>query len=665
MSRTLRAAIAAILVLAITFGIISICQNIGKQLKIDVTGQKLYTLSPGTKAILAKLNQPIKLKLYYAKTAAMKGPDQIKYFNNYYEFVKSLLEEYVAASKGMVELEIIDPRPFSDDEVEATRYGLKRFTITEEENFFFGLVAKTQFGVEKAIPFFSPDRQNFVEYDISSLIDTSITRQKKTIGILSSAPVMGEASDYMAQMMIMQGQQPRAPWTIVQHLRQQYEVKSIPTDTNEINDIDILLVIHPKDLEEQTLFAIDQFVLKGGRTIICVDPYCLADQQNPMTSRLSKVSQNSDLNRLLNTWGLNMPELTFAGDRELAQKAAVTADQRPERLIGLLALTPPQCLNRDNVITAQLNSVRVLFAGVLNEIGSPNDVNNPAASGGHIEKTPLITTTAKGNSFKIDSPLDLQMLDAPSLMANFTEGNKPVVMGYLLTGKFKSSFPQGVEVGADNEQKKSPKRKGTSEPATPKVRLTGLTEATANCVVAVFSDVDFISDLLAYQNTVFGKVVYGDNSALLMNTIDNLSGSSELISIRSRGSIQCPFTVVDEIEAQAEAETSNEVAKLNADIEGFENELRTLITSTKEEEKQIIGNSLVQKTREIELKKLEARRQLREVKMQRRQRIEHLGNTLRAFNMLAAPIVILIIAVALGVRRSVMKKRYIGHGSDA
>jgi ABC-type uncharacterized transport system involved in gliding motility auxiliary subunit len=130
MSRTLRAVIAVVFVLVITFSAISICQNIGGRLKIDVTEQKLYTLSAGTKAILAKLNQPIKLKLYYARTAAMKGPDQIKYFNNYYEFVRALLEEYVAAAKGMVTLEIIDPRPFSDDEVDAARYGLKRFPIT-------------------------------------------------------------------------------------------------------------------------------------------------------------------------------------------------------------------------------------------------------------------------------------------------------------------------------------------------------------------------------------------------------------------------------------------------------------------------------------------------------------------------------------------------------
>ncbi|MHC4738283.1 MAG: GldG family protein, partial [Planctomycetota bacterium] len=262
MNRTIRAIIGVVLVFVITFCAISISQNVGKSLKVDITDQKLYTLSDGTRAILAKLNQPVKVKLYYARTAALKGPDQIKYFNNYYEFVKALLEEYSAAAKGMIDLQIIDPRPFSEDEAQALRYGINRFPITEEESFFFGLAVQTPFGVEKAIPFFSPDRQNFVEYDISYLIDTAIVRQKKKIGILSSLPVMGEdVSGYMAQMRQMQGQRSEPPWGFVEQLKQQYEVISVPTDVNEIKDIDILVVIHPKDLGEQTLFAIDQFVL--------------------------------------------------------------------------------------------------------------------------------------------------------------------------------------------------------------------------------------------------------------------------------------------------------------------------------------------------------------------------------------------------------------------
>ncbi len=658
MSRTLRVVIAVVFVLTITFSAISISQNVVKRLKIDVTEQKLYTLSPGTKAILAKLNQPITLKLYYAKTAAMKGPDQIKYFNNYYEFVRALLEEYVAAAKGMVSLQIIDPRPFSDDEVQALRYGLDKFQITQEENFFFGLVAQTQFGVEKVIKFFAPARQNFVEYDISYLIDRAVTRQKKTIGVLSSLPVMGEASEYMAQMMRMQGQQPKVAWTIIQHLRQQYEVKDILADTTDINNIDVLLVIYPKNLPDDTLFAIDQFVLKGGRTIVLVDPYCYAEQQqNPAQSRFGAASPGSNLKKLLNTWGLDMPPMTFAGDRQLAPPAPLSGSSRAEKIIGFLKLEPPACFNRDNVITAQLNMVNVLFAGVLNEIEPVGDVNEPD----RIERIPLVTTTSKGNSFKVDSPFELQMLDPPSLMKKFVEGAKPVVMSCLITGKLKSAFPNGIEMQPDSQTTDA------NELAKPPLHITGLDEAAENCVVAVFSDVDFISDGMAYhRDPLFGTIIIvGDNSALLINTIDELSGSNELISIRSRGNFRRPFVVVDEIEAKAEAETAVEVANINAEIDGFENELRKLVTSTDKEEQQIIGSSIAQKKKDLELKKLEAKRQLQQVQRQKLRRKEHLGNVLRAFNMLAAPAVILVIAVALGIRRNVMKRHYISHISDA
>ena len=373
MNRLLRAIIGACFVLVIVFSAISICQDIGSSWKVDVTSEKLYTLSDGTKSILSKLNQPITAKLFYARTAALKGPDQIQYFNNYYEYVKSLLQEYASVSNGMVKLEIIDPRPFSDEEEEAIRFGLKQYRVTEEESFFFGLVIQTEFGVDKAIPFFSPDRQNFIEYDISYLIDSAITRQKGKIGIISSLPVMGD-SDYMAIMLQRQGQRAKAPWTFVEHLRKKYDVTEIPTDVNDINDIDILLVIHPKNLPQQTLFAIDQYILKGGRTIVCVDPHCFSDTSNQANGGLmmgSNSSQSSDLNVLMRTWGIEMPQGEYVGDKNLAESRAVSQTSRVQPIIGLLDLKG-NCFNKNNVITAQLNEVRVLFAGELNVINDPN-----------------------------------------------------------------------------------------------------------------------------------------------------------------------------------------------------------------------------------------------------------------------------------------------------
>ena len=657
MNRTLRAIIASIFIGIITFCAINLLQNVGKNLRVDITDQKLYTLSDGTKAILGRLNQQIKIKLYYAKTAALKGPDQIRFFNNYYDFVKSLLQEYAAAAGGMVDLQIIDPRPFSDDETEAIRQGLKRFPITEEENFFFGLVVQTQFGVEKNIPFFSPDRQNFIEYDISYLIDTAIRRQKKKIGILSSLEVMGQdASGYMAQMMRMQGQQPQPAWAIVNQLKQKYEVQKIETQVQTIDDVDILMVIHPKDLPETTLFAIDQYVLKGGRTIVCVDPHCFSDKpQNPQMQRFDPNHKaSSNLKTLMQNWGLEMSENIFAGDRALAISASMSQQQRPQPIIGFLQLTKAaNCFNTDNVISADLNQVRVLFAGALKETQLSEDDQ------AKIKRLPLVSTTSRGNTWGVDSPFELMMPNPESWMRKFYDGSQPVHTAYRVTGRFKSAFPDGIEVAAadsdeDNEEKKEPEK------------ITGLTEAQADCAVAVFSDVDFITDALAYQQAFFGMMaVAGDNSAMLLNTIDDLTGSSDLISIRSRGNFKRPFILVDEIEVKAQEKTAEEEARINAEIQSFQAQLNQIVSSAKEGQEELLGSSILQKKKEIELNIHQAQRRLRDVKMTKRKDIEKLGARIRNFNTLPGPALILLIAVIIGIRRNIRKRHYISHSSDS
>ena len=665
MNRTIRAIIAIVFVGVIMFCAINIAQNIGRTMRVDVTDQKLYTLSKGTLNILGKVQQPIKLKLFYTRTAAMKAPDQIRFFNSYYYFVESLLQEYAKSSKGKVELLVIDPRPYSDEEAEAMRYGIKKFPISEDENFFFGLVVQTQFGVTKSIPFFSPDRQSFVEYDISYLIDTAMTRQKKRIGVLSSLPVMGdETSGYMAQMMQMQGQQPKPAWNIIQQLRQQYEVSKVDAAADEIKDVDILMVIHPKKLSEKTLFAIDQFVLKGGRTIVFVDPYSVTDRPSRMEMQMMQAmpSSSSDLNRLLAGWGVEMPEKMFAGDRSLALEATLSQDSRPEKIIGFLQLTR-NCMNPDSVITANLNQVRMLFAGVLKPtFQDPNDAVH------HVRLTPLMQTTDRGNAWKGDQ-IEMMLQYAPSeLNKQFTDGTKPVIMGYLLSGRFKSNFPNGIDVAVDankpDEQGETPDANAAqTKPATK--HITGLKDASAEGTVVVFSDVDFISDIIAYQRSFFGSSVVGDNAAMLMNTVEDLTGSTDLIAMRSRGNFQRPFVVVDKIEQEAEKQTAQEEAAINAEIAGFQQELQKIVSSAKEGEDKLVEKSILEKKNEIEGKIHDAQRKLKNVKREQLKSIEELGNTLRNRNTWWMPAAILIVAVVLGIRRSVRRRHYISHASDS
>ena len=660
MNRSMRAIVAILLIGVIVFSVNSILHNSPQALRIDVTDQKLYSLSEGTKTVLAKLHQPVTLKLYFSRTVALNAPDQIQFFTNYYSFVKTLLEEYARQSKGMLKLELIDPLPFSEDEEDALRYGLRRVPLSEEENFFFGAVLTTGFGVVKQIPFFAPDRDNFVEYDLTRLIDSAITREKSRLGILSSLPVMGDAaSPYLAQMKMMQGQQLAPAWKIVQQLQQRYDVSSIPTETETIEDVDLLLVVHPKDLPESTLFAIDQFVMKGGRAVFLVDPYSFVEQPDPRQGQQAQFApRNSDINQLLKNWGVEMEEGKFAGDRSLAQKIRTSAQSPFEPLIGYLNVSCRDCVNRENVISSDLQELTMLFAGSLKPVDVPEDSEEKAEEA-ETSFIPLLQTTNRGNVWEVESPMELMYLDPKALMEKFSDGEEPVVLGALVTGAFRSNFPDGIDITEEApEPQPGESQNAEAEPVTR--HLDAIKAAEKEGAIAVFSDVDFISDMLAYQDTFFGmSATVGNNSDLLLNTLDDFSGSGDLIGLRTRGNFQRPFIVVEQIKQEAEARMAEEEAAIQAEIDNFNAELQALVTQQQNQEQQVLENSILSKRQELELKIHQAERKLRQVRMKKRERIDALGKTLQQINSLAAPAIILCIGIVVGVRRRVLRQRHL------
>ncbi|MBN2210906.1 MAG: Gldg family protein [Sedimentisphaerales bacterium] len=680
MHRLMRALLALFFTIVIIISAIVLMRHFMGAWRADLTEQKLYTLSGGSKAILARLNQPVTLKLYYAKTAAMKAPDMIRDYNNYAQFVEELLGEYVRAANGNIKLEVIDPRPFSQDEEDALKYRLQRHQITEEESFFFGLVVQTPFGVTKSIPFFAPDRKAFVEYDVSQLIDSAVRRQKQRIGVLSSLPVMGEdQTSYMAQMKRMQGQPLQEPWIFIQQLRQRYEVNEIKTDVEEINpeDVDVLLVIHPKEFSESTLFAIDQYLMKDGKIIVCVDPHAWVDQPDRMAQMSGQMpSSSSNMPILLKTWGLEMKDDIFAGDRSLAITTSLSQNQRPGLVIGFLDLKPDMgCFNQESVITASLNDVVVMMAGALRrmEVSASSDEKGnsveEAAAKEALAYLPLWQTSNRGNTWSVSGPYELMMPNPARWLEQFSEGNEPVVMSYLVTGKFQSAFPNGIDVEVKTEENSETPDNGTEDTTKeekPKTKhLAGLTEVQEPGVVAVFADVDFISDMLAYQRTFFGAAARGDNAACLMNAVDSMAGSSDLIQIRSRGGFQRPFKKVDEIEAVAAKENEAELEKINAEIEGLQKELNEMASKAKSIQDIIAGAEKLQETRDIELKIHEAEMRRREVQLRKNEDIEALKSRLMWLNIASAPVGVLLIALILAVVRYTRRRSYISHSSDA
>jgi ABC-type uncharacterized transport system involved in gliding motility auxiliary subunit len=458
---------------------------------------------------------------------------------------------------------------------------------------------------------------------------------------------MGEdLSSYMAQMKMRQGQSVDQPWGVVKQLRTKYDVQEIPADANSIEDVDLLVVIHPKDLSQHTLFAIDQYVLKGNPAVFFIDPHCMVDQPkqaNPYMQRPQ--NQSSDISPLLGAWGLKMDEMTFAGDPSLA----LPFGRRSGKVIGYLGLSD-ECFNQDKVITAELDRLEVLFAGVLEETQTDAEV----------ERVPLVSTTERGNEWKVSSPYELGMqLNPSALMNKFVEGSEPVHMGYMITGQFKSAYPDGVEI-----EKEIPADNSTDDPnetAEPEViteTVTGLKQSVENSSVAVFADVDMISDMLAYGRSFFGGLaVRGDASALVLNTLEDLSGSTELIGIRSRGEYEREFEVVEAIEAEAEKQTRAEENRINAEIQRFEQELNELLRTNQSQE--VIGSNIVERKKELDLKILQAQRELQDVKRRRRESIEQLGTNLANLNMFLAPGIILLVALVVWLVRAAKKQRYI------
>jgi ABC-2 type transport system permease protein len=649
MKKTNRTVTAVLLIGVIMLCGVLIAGKILGRLRLDLTQYHLYSLSQGTRNILDTLNQDLRLKLYYSRTAALKGPEQIRYYNNYFTYVRELLQEYVDLSDGKLTLEVLDPRPFSDAEEEAIGYGIQRFQITEDENFFFGLAVSSELGKSEVITFFEPDRQDFVEYDISKVISRVTRREKTHVGVLSSLPISGDdMSPYMRQMMQMQGRQPQQAWHLIDHLREEYEVTSIAADADEVPaDINFLLVVHPKHLSQQTLYAIDQYVMGGGKLMVFVDPFCLEDQppagaNNPQVMMNYRAS--SDLNDLLENWGVRMEEDLIAADPNMAITAQLSR-AAPPGPVPVFLQVDQETVNKDEIISGMLHDVKMLYAGSL----------VPVADKG-TEVIPLITTTDAGGTWKPGSPFEMYMPNPQAMMQNISPQDDPVILACRITGTFHTAFPDGAppkeEPAEDKDSPESPPE-GEEAAETPE-HLTESAEAS----VVVVADVDMISDRLAYQNVFFGVAQVGDNASFVLNTLDFLSGSRDLIAIRSRGGFKRPFDVVDRIETEAEEQTAAKVDETNAKIAEYRQRLQELGTSATDENVKLLENEAMQERNRIQQEIRHAERQLRELSSGKRERIESLGLILQTVNMVLAPAVVLIIAVFLSVRRIARARQY-------
>jgi len=594
------------------------------RLRIDLTGEKLYTLSEGSRKVLGKLENDVVLKFYFSSSSA-EMPMGLKTYANQ---VKDLLKEYEIAGKGRVTLEAYDPKPDSDSEEWAQRYGIEpQQTNPFGQPVFFGLVAVSG-ETEQVIPGFNPRTETTLEYDITRLITRVAWPEKPVLGVMSSLSVLGAPQNPM--MMMQRRQQPDQGWAAFKELRKDYTVREIKPDAEEIDaDIKTLIVLHPKSLSDKTLFAIDQFVLRGGRLVACVDPFSVADfeanqQQNPMMMQMGGGGQAgpSTLDKLFEAWGVGFDTAKVVADMSCSTKLN-SGNGRVEDNPAFLSLAQVN-MGKNDLLTAQLSSVMMPFAGAFS-----------ANTAKELTFTPLITTS-KDNACLIDQ-MNAQF-GMGAMRAQLKPDGVQRVLAARLQGTFKTAFPNGIE--------------GTGTNTVP----NHLTSGTST--VMIFGDADFLNDRFCVQvmNSLFGAIAQpiNDNLTLFGNTVEQFAGREELIGVRSRGQFNRPFSKVDALEVKAMKKWQAEEERLEAALQETQQRLTELQQQKTGKERLILSKEQQSELEQFRKTQADTRKQLKEVRKNLNREIESLGLTLKVVNIALIPFLVIIFGLYRGFQR---KKR--------
>lgn len=641
----------ALLTLLLTMGI----QQLFKGARLDLTEDKLYTLSDGTHRLLQSLESKATITLFYSDGQTKDLPS----IRNYARRVQELLEEYVAASKGNLTLNIIDPEPFSVNEDKASEYGLQAVPLGNgAKEVYFGLVISRDDDPDKkeVISFLHPDKERFLEYDISKLVFTVTQTEKPKVGIISGLQIHG-GFDIMSR-------RSSGPWVSVSQLEQLYDVTTIDTDKKTLpEDLKLLIIIHPANLSEQLRYAIDQFVLAGGHALVFVDPDAeSANQGGGMMMGMGGggIPRSSTLEPLFKAWGIEMATNKIVADEEHALSVG-SPSGRPVRHLGILGFGEKD-FNKHDVVTSSLSSVILSTAGAIKKLeGATTQVESLLHSG---KKAMLM-----------DADKFTKMSDPGSLYKDFTPTGEQYTLIARITGDVKTAYPDGypkeqaeqkeeqvaVKDGKTSESEKEAETKesGDKEKQEEKPKAPQLMASTKPVNVIVVTDTDVLTDRLWVQITqFFGQQVvqpFANNGDMLINMVDNLLGNADLISIRSRGQFSRPFDKVNALEQAAEASFRKKEDRLKQELSEAENKLRELQSKKQGEEKLVLNAEQEQEVEKFMQEKLKIRKELRNVQHQLGQDIHNLGTALKLINILAVPL--LITLLVLGWRYTCRRKK--------
>ena len=590
---------SGLLLLAVAFIAAVIASNqLFKGLRIDLTESNLYTLSDGTKRILQNIDEPINLYLYYSDQATEGAPSLRDYANR----VREMLEEFANTSRGKLRLSVIDPLPFSEEEDRAAQFGLQGVQIgATPDPVYLGLAGTNSIGDEETIPFFQPDKEAFLEYDLAKLVSTLANPERKVIGLVSGVSMTGQFDP--------QSQRMQPSWVVYQQAQQLFEIRDLGSSFEAVpDDVGLLWIVQPKNLSNATQYAIDQFVMRGGKALIFVDPVAAVDAApvEGMPQGMPSMGQASDLPLLFDGWGIEFSAQEVVADAQLALAINTGFSSRPTRHYGYLGITADR-MNSSDIITAELGTINAAMAGRLQ-----------LSDGSEATLEPLLTSSPA--SMTMPAQRFSFLPDPSSLQDGFVQSGEPLVVAARISGTLPSAFPD-------------------SEPST-----DFLSESSEPVNLIVVADVDLLSDAMWVQvQNFFGQQIansFANNGAFVMNALENLTGSTDLIAVRSRGSFSRPFTKVEELRASAETRFRETEQRLQQELAETERRLGELQSSRED-----TGSLLLTAEQQAELdrfvdQRASIRKELRAVQRGLDEDIENLGTLLKIINIGLVPLLL-------------------------
>ena len=626
--------------------------------RLDLTAEHLYTLSQGTRNTLAKIDEPITLRFYYSTRLG----DEVPSYGVYAQRVRELLDQYVAAAHGKIRLEVYNPQAFSDVEDRAVAFGLKGVPLDAQgEQVYFGLAATNSTDDQQVIAFFAPERERFLEYDLTKLVHSLAFPKKTVVGLMTTLPLEGD-------MMAMMRGRPSQPMAVIEQLQQLDRIKPLASNIDAIPaDVDVLMLVHPQNLPDKTLFAIDQFVLKGGKALVFVDPLSELQASHPSQLNPPGSPNSSNLERLFKSWGIEVPANTVVGDRRNAQRVGVPVPGRGTRPLDYIAWINLQAanLNREDMITADLSHIMMASSGIIEPL-----------EGAKTTIEPLITTSS--DSTKIPAEKLIGLPDVAGLLTQFKSDDKRYILAAHVTGIVDTAFPDGLpkppepakpEVAAKPDPTDPPeseageKKAAEAPPAAAKpaeAPAADWVKTSAQPInVVVVADTDMLDDRFWMQTQdFFGQRVAiptANNADFVDNAVEVLAGGNDLVGLRSRGTSARPFEVVNRIERDAQERYSAEERALQQKLKDTQAKLADLTGKDQANAPTTLSPEQTKTIEEFRADMLQTRRQLRAVQGSLRGDIGRLKAGLEFLDIALIPILVAGVAVILGVLR--LKRR--------